>query len=43
MRAGMEKGRQAAEDGGCALPSVYVAEPMFQDASPEKSVSELQP
>ena len=40
MRAGVEKGRKAAKDGGCALPEVVVTEPMFQDASPERSVSE---
>ena len=43
MRAGMEKGRRAAEDGGCALPLVSVTEPMFQSASPERSASEVQP
>ena len=43
MRAGMEKGRQAAEDGGCALKVVVVTEPVFHDASAERSVRELQP
>ena len=43
MRAGMEKAMKAAEDGGCALPLVSVTEPMFQLASPERSVSELHP
>ena len=42
MRAGMEKAMKAAEDGGCALNEVAVTEPVFQDASPERSASELQ-
>ena len=35
MRARMEKGRKAAEDGGSALPKVVVTEPVFQDAKTE--------
>ena len=43
MRARMEKGMHEAEDGGCALKLVVVTEPMFHDASAERSVRESQP